>query len=387
MIKRIISLFLVIFITIFSITIANAVNIQDKDLDYPYRAQGGRFDGCIVRAENGIEFSDASSNFNSKTLTVYSRPYAIEEGVTENGVHGGPEVPLFKVDDAYKALCSANIKTYFDKVGEEMSKGPDYQYESYEYYYSASNDNISVSSVGSRMMVRTRTAPHDETMSIYENGDLTGHKYIKAALEMAGYTDYSYTKTDCYRYDNEGGEYYIYGAGAKSPQPYGAVIKFETDKTKPDVCEITIEFQKDGYAGYEAGEYKAISYKDAFLRLKNNDYRSIHYDDDLTDISENDVLCELVYTDAIDLHYMMPVYKFYVRVKDESWLTQEMVGEDEEMYFFYYVPAVDMKAENPQTSDMPVGSAILLGAASLSGFVAAFYCNKRKKMKKISKYT
>ena len=31
--------------------------------------------------------------------------------------------------------------------------------------------------------------------------------------------------------------------------------------------------------------------------------------------------------------------------------------------------------------------AILLGAASLCGLAVAFYCNKRKKMKKISKYT
>ena len=84
-------------------------------------------------------------------------------------------------------------------------------------------------------------------------------------------------------------------------------------------------------------------------------------------------MCELVYTDAIDLHYMMPCYKFYVEVKDESWLTQEQVSDNEKLYFFYYVPAVDMN-ENPETGETDpvaaavcaVASAVLLAAAQIN---------------------
>ena len=111
--NRFLSIIIVFCLLISSLspfTCHNYEDIYKKDLDYPYRAYGGWFDGCIVRIENGLQFSDASSYFNSKTLTVYSRPYAIEEGVTEEGYYGGPEVPLFKTDDAYKALCSENIK-------------------------------------------------------------------------------------------------------------------------------------------------------------------------------------------------------------------------------------------------------------------------------------
>ena len=140
-----------------------------------------------------------------------------------------------------------------------------------------------------------------------------------------------------------------------------------------ETCTYSIEFQKDGYDGYVYGEYKAISYKEAFRRLKNNDYRSSHWDSDLSDISENDVLCELVYTDAIDLHYMMPCYKFYVEVKDEDQLTEYQIGENDKLYFFYYVPAVDMN-ENPETGETDpvaaavcvVASAVLLAAAQIN---------------------
>ena len=87
-------------------------------------------------------------------------------------------------------------------------------------------------------------------------------------------------------------------------------------------------------------------------------------------------MCELVYTDAIDLHYMMPCYKFYVEVKDEDWLTQYQIGENDMLYFFYYVPAVDMN-ENPETGEAdPVAAAVCAAASAV--LLAAVQINLKK---------
>ncbi len=347
---------------------------RDRDLDYPYRAMGGLFEGCIVRTENDIRFSGASTNVGEKTLTVYDRPYAVSEGAAENG--SLTEIPLFQTDGDYKALCSENIKTYFAKVGESLTEEPRLSNAETGYRYVSSNDNITVLSVGSRMRVGVINASYDEIKAICESDALTDNKYIKAALETAGYKDISFTKTSNYRADTLFVEYYVYDAGAKAPRPYSVYIHFEIKEDKSNTG-MTIDFQKDGYDGYELGEYKAISYDEAFAKLKNGEYRSAYTDSDLSGISKDDVLCELVYTDAIDLHYMLPAYKFYVDIKDEAWTKQLLTEKDSNLYFFYYVPAVDIKPENPQTADSPVIVSVAICAASLFG--AALIIFKKSK--------
>jgi hypothetical protein len=70
---------------------------------------------------------------------------------------------------------------------------------------------------------------------------------------------------------------------------------------------------------------------------------------------------------------MIPCYKFYVEVKDEDQLTEYQIGENDKLYFFCYVPAVDMN-ENPETGETDpvaaavcaVASAVLLAAAQIN---------------------
>ena len=219
------------------------------------------------------------------------------------------------------------------------------------------------------MSLTVKNTTPEEVTGYYKKGNFKDNIYIKAALEMAGCDEFAYTRTDNIRGDSDtGGIYYIYPSGTKGPQPYRAKIEFYVHVSGDGKIEssISVDFQLNGFDGYEHGEYKAVSYEEAFRRLKTNDYRSVHWEDDLSGVSENDVLCELVYTDAIDLHYLIPCYKFYVEVKDETWLNQEQVSGGEKMYFFYYVPAVDMN-ENPQTSDANAAAAVALCAASLLG--------------------
>ena len=372
--KRFIALFiLTVLVASFCINVS-AARPYEKSLDYPYRAMGGLFEGCIVRAENGIEFSDASSNFNSKTLTVYKRPYAVEERRKESGELY--EATLFENDEDHKNLCIENIKTYLEKAGEKVDGDFGQTPATYKYYYLG--QNVNVSSMGSRMTVSVKNTTVEYVTDLYESGRLTDDPYIKAALEAAGCGEYSYTRTDYKRFDHtDGGIYYVYPSGAKAPQPYLAMIEFYVRvlDDAENKSYISIDFQLNGYEGYEAGEYKTISYEKAFEKLKDGEYRSLYTPDDVSWVTKDDVLCELVYTDAIDLHYMMPVYKFYVRIKDESWLTQEKVGEDEELYFFFYVPAVEMNEQNPQTSDAAVTAAV--GALSLSLAGAALLIRKK----------
>ena len=380
--KRSFNAFLTIIVLI-SVCCINvcAHSAREKGLDYPYRAMGGLFEGCIVSAENGILFSEASTNFIDKKLTVYNKPYAIEEGMTESGYYGGPEVPLFKLDDEYKTLCCDNIKKYLEKVGEK-GDGEFRQMPAIDYQYYYSGQHVNVTSIGSRMSVSVKNTTTEYVTEMYENGRLTDDPFIKAALEMAGCVEFSYTRTDYKRDDGtDGGIYYLYPDGAKDPQPYLAKIEFSirVRENAENESSITVDFQFNGYEGYEYGKYEAISYKEAFRRLKNNDYRSLHFGDDLSEISESDVLCELVYTDAIDLHYMIPCYKFYVEVKDEAWLTQEHVADGEKMYFFYYVPAVDMNI-NPGTGDniLPVAVLTAVAVCALS-LPAAVFKKKQKR--------
>ncbi len=343
-----------------------------KDLDYPYRDMGGLFEGCITRGGEGISFSPVSANLSNKTLIVYNRPYAIAEKETRDG-----EVPLFDTGEDYRTLCRNNIKAYCEKAGigfdeDKIIYGPGPK-------CSYSDGTINLGAYGDRMFLNV-IGDYETLLGIYESGDLKSDRYIKAAVEMAGYGDFTYTKTDENRKtyhgpDYDGGKYYIYPADAKTPQPYGVKFEISADPGS-ETCTYRIEFQKDGYDGYVYGEYKAISYKEAFRRLKNNEYRSSNWDSDLSGISENDVLCELVYTDAIDLHYMMPCYKFYVEVKDEDQLTQKQVSDNEKLYFFYYVPAVDMN-ENPETGEAdPVAAAVC--AAAFAVLLAAAQINLKK---------